>query len=50
MFSDVYQIIHNNSDKRYIGSSKNISSRIKDHKRTLYSGSKHHSVLLQRSW
>ena len=49
MNSGVYQILNVTTNKRYIGSSKNIVKRLKDHIKSLHSG-KHHSILLQRAW
>lgn len=49
MDSGIYQIFNIKNNKRYIGSSKNIESRLKDHIKSLHSN-RHHSILLQRAW
>jgi len=45
----IYQIINVLNNDRYIGSSKNITKRFYEHKRTL-DLNKHHSTILQRAW
>lgn len=45
----IYQIKNKINNKVYIGSSKNISKRFKDHKKNLQSGN-HWNIILQRSW
>lgn len=45
----VYEIVNTSNGKRYVGSSKNIDSRFREHRRELRKGS-HHAVKLQRSW
>jgi len=47
--SGIYRITNLSNNKVYIGSSLNITRRIKDHLYKLGLG-KHHSVLLQRAW
>ena len=46
MTCGVYRISFKNTDKVYVGSSKNIESRFVDHRNTLKTG-KHHSAKLQ---
>ena len=48
-FSGVYAIEHTSSGRVYIGSSKNISSRLREHLSYLLKGD-HHSQYLQNSW
>lgn len=45
----VYEILNIVNGKRYVGSSKNLAKRIKEHKSSLRKGS-HHAIKLQRSW
>ena len=47
--SGIYEILHLESGKRYIGSANNFHDRFRKHKSSLRNGS-HHSVKLQRSW
>jgi group I intron endonuclease len=49
MVSGIYQIRNTANNRIYIGSSYDISSRIKAHKNALRRGD-HRSVVLQRSW
>jgi hypothetical protein len=45
----IYQIKNKITSKLYIGSSKNIEKRWKEHK-YLLNKNKHHSMILQRAW
>jgi group I intron endonuclease len=45
----IYEIKHRKTGLRYIGYSKNVKGRWKEHKRDLTLG-KHHSQYLQRAW
>lgn len=45
----IYKIENIKNNKKYIGSSKNIEKRFRDHKKNLETG-KHHSIKLQRAW
>jgi group I intron endonuclease len=47
--SGVYMIENTRCGKKYVGSSKNIKNRIRDHVRNLNNG-KHHSAKLQRAY
>lgn len=47
--SGVYRIKNTLNGKCYIGSSKNVHGRWRDHRKTLRNGC-HHSILLQRAW
>ena len=47
--SGIYAITHKTSGRQYIGSSKEISTRVRIHKNALRKG-KHHSAFLQRAW
>ena len=49
MTCGIYKIVNILNNKFYIGSSKNIESRWKQHKRDLKRGG-HHSIHLQRAW
>jgi len=49
MQSGVYEILNTLNGHRYIGSSKNIVSRWRDHKKTLRANN-HRSRYLQRAW
>jgi len=45
----IYEIFNTNTNKRYIGSSKDIERRWEEHKRML-KNNKHHSIKIQRSY
>lgn len=45
----IYQILNTVNQNRYIGSSKKIEIRFKNHKKELKSGN-HHCIALQRAW
>jgi group I intron endonuclease len=45
----LYEIYNTSNGKRYVGSSVNIASRLKQHTAMLVRG-RHHSVALQRAW
>jgi group I intron endonuclease len=45
----IYEIVNVSNGVRYIGSSNNIESRLKQHLKML-SNNNHHSILLQRAW
>lgn len=45
----IYEIVNTKNNKRYIGSSINIYTRWKEHKRMLKKN-EHHSIKLQRAW
>jgi group I intron endonuclease len=47
--SGIYEIIHIESGKRYIGSAKSFAARFKDH-RALLRSNRHHSRILQNAW
>jgi len=47
MTCGIYQILHTESQKRYIGSSKNISKRLSHHKWSL-KNKKHYNDYLQK--
>ena len=49
MMPGVYKIENTDNGKLYIGSSKNVSKRLKDHKYNLRRG-KHYNIILQRAW
>jgi len=45
----IYRILNNVTGYCYIGCSKNLKSRWKEHKRQLQQG-RHHNIHLQRAW
>ena len=45
----IYRILNNVTGYSYIGCSKNLKSRWKEHKRDLQK-EKHHNIHLQRAW
>jgi len=45
----IYEILNTENNKKYIGSSVDIESRMYEHKRVLIKN-KHHSLHLQRAW
>lgn len=49
MTSGIYSIVNKMNNKRYVGSAKNINSRIRDHKSGLIKNI-HRNIYLQRSW
>lgn len=49
MTCGVYEIVNTVNGKRYVGSSKNIEKREKEHFNDLRRG-KHHAIALQRAW
>ncbi len=48
MMPGIYQILYKNSGKRYIGSSKNIFSRWREHKNSFFKNN--NSKYLQNAW
>jgi hypothetical protein len=49
LIQGIYEILNTKNNKSYIGSSKNIDKRWKEHKKML-KDNKHHSIKLQRSY
>lgn len=47
--SGIYEIVNIMTGERYIGSTKNIAARWREHRRALHKD-KHHSFLLQQAW
>ena len=49
MVSGIYKIVHKESGKFYLGSSKNIKGRMRTHVKQL-EGNRHHCQHLQAAW